>query len=224
MTKILILHASLGTGHVSAAQSLGQAFQRLGVDNVQVEDTLDYASGILRSTLNKSYLQMSEKAPQLWRMFFEESDSDDLEDSIRGNMLLGQLGRPFLRKLSKLIQESAPDAIVCTMQIPAMLISYLKKEGRLNTPLYVTVTDFIAHSTWFNFGVNGYFLPGDITRLQFLVRGVDEKLLHVTGIPVNLQIMEPKPMADMRARHNLPLDGPLVTLFGGGITPERMRT
>ncbi len=49
MTKILILHASLGSGHVSAANSVAEAFKHWGVDEVRVEDGLDYADSLVRT-------------------------------------------------------------------------------------------------------------------------------------------------------------------------------
>jgi processive 1,2-diacylglycerol beta-glucosyltransferase len=45
----------------------------------------------------------------------------------------------------------------------------------------------------------------------------------VTGIPIRLEIAQPKPMGEMRMRHQLPLEEPLVTLFGGGIDSKRVR-
>jgi processive 1,2-diacylglycerol beta-glucosyltransferase len=117
----------------------------------------------------------------------------------------------------------APDAIICTMQWPAMAVGHLKKAGRIAQPVFVVVTDFIAHGSWFNYGVDTYFLPGEITRLELLNRGIPENLFHVTGIPVRLEITKPKPMAEMRARHQLPRSGPLITLFGGGIDSKRVK-
>jgi processive 1,2-diacylglycerol beta-glucosyltransferase len=49
MAKILILHASLGSGHVSAANSIAEALRNLGVDEVRVEDGLDYADSFIRT-------------------------------------------------------------------------------------------------------------------------------------------------------------------------------
>lgn len=222
--RILILHASLGSGHVSAAHALGDAFTRLGVTDVIIEDTLDYASSLLRSTFNTAYQKMCERAPFLWKSLFDTTDTDDAEESIRDNLRLGRLGYPFLRQLKKLVEKTNPDAIICTMPFPAMVFGRLKKQGKLSVPLYVVITDFVAHSTWFNYGVNGYFLPGEVTQFQFLARGHDPQLLRVTGIPVKLEIAEPKPMVDMRAKHALSVHKPLLTIFGGGLVPARVHT
>ena len=56
-----------------------------------------------------------------------------------------------------------------------------------------------------------------------IARGVPPSSLHVTGIPVRLEIAEPKADDAMRARHDLPTEGPIITLFGGGIEARRVR-
>ncbi|MBX0330525.1 hypothetical protein K2Z83_22985 [Oscillochloris sp. ZM17-4] len=85
------------------------------------------------------------------------------------------------------------------------------------------MTDFAAHSSWVHPSIDRYFLPSAITA-QLLVRlGVPADLLEVTGIPVRAEIAAPKAPAAMRARHGLPPDGPVISLFGAGIEPQRVR-
>lgn len=223
MPRILILYASLGSGHLHAAKALNQAFQHYSDVEVQIEDAFDYASPILRETLTRLYKRLSEKAPELYRMIYEGSDIDDLEESMNGNLVLAQLERPFFKRLEKLVKDTCPDIIICVQQIPSRILQLLDQKGELPQPHYVVVTDVIAHSTWINYGVTGYFLPSDLTADVLIERGVDPKLLHVTGIPVKLEIAEPKAMAAMRLNHDLPVDRPVVTLFGGGLHRKRAR-
>lgn len=223
MPHILILHASLGTGHTSAANALGGAFSQLPEVTVQVVDALDHASSLVRTALTEAYRRASESAPLLYKLLYESSDADDIEDSLSGNRLLSLLERPFLSQLDDFVEAAGADAIICTHPLPAHVLRHYRKKGRLPQPLYLVVTDFMAHSTWLIPSAAGYFLPSDFTRDVLIARRVPPELLHVTGMPVHLESADPKPMAAMRRRHQLPLDGPLVTLFGGGLDPERVR-
>ncbi len=224
MTKrILILHASLGSGHVSAAKALAGAFERCPDIEVQIEDAFDHASPVLRATLTRLYKQLSERSPQLYRMIYEGMDTDDLEESLEENIRLARLERPFFQRLEQLTTENSFDAIICVQQIPSRILQLLQKEGSLPHPHYVVITDVIAHSTWINIGVHRYFLPSDLTADVLKQRGVNPDLLQVTGIPVNLEIAEPKSSEAMRNKHDLPIDKPVITFFGGGILPERVR-
>lgn len=223
MTRILILYSSLGSGHISAAKALTQAFERLGNVEVLSEDALAYASSIYRNAVIQAYKESSEKVPILYKALYEGSDIDDLERSLDSNLAWARLELPFFRRLGQLIRETDPDAIVCVQQIPSRLLQLLEPEDKTSKPLYVVVTDLVAHSTWINYGVDGYFLPNDLSANLLIQRGVDPSILHVTGIPVKLEIMEPKSKQPMRERHDLPIDSPVVTLFGGGLNPRRVR-
>ncbi|HEY9641360.1 MAG TPA: hypothetical protein V6C57_12815 [Coleofasciculaceae cyanobacterium] len=223
MTRILILYASLGSGHISAAKALREAFTRYPGVEVQIEDALEHANPILRETITTLYERLSERAPKLYRVIYEGSDVEDLEESMSDNLLFAKIERPFLRDLERLVKDSRSDAIICVQQIPSRLLRLLDREGELPQPHYVVVTDVMAHSTWLSPGVEGYFLPSDLTAKVLIQRGVDASLVHVTGIPIKLEINEPKQKQEMRLRHDLPVDAPVITLFGGGLQTKRVR-
>jgi processive 1,2-diacylglycerol beta-glucosyltransferase len=224
MTRILILYASLGSGHISAAKALREAFARRPGVEVQIEDAFDHASPLLRETITTIYERLSERVPHLYRVIYEGSDVEDLEESMSDNLLFAKIERPFLKDLERLIKDSHSDAIICVQQIPSRLLQLMNRAGELPQPHYVVVTDVMAHSTWLMPGVKGYFLPSDLTAEVLIQRGVNPSLVHVTGIPVKLEIGEPKSQAETRRRHNLPTDVPVVTLFGGGLQTKRVRS
>jgi processive 1,2-diacylglycerol beta-glucosyltransferase len=223
MKRILILHASLGAGHLNAAKALSEAFNLFPDVYVLSEDALAYASTIYRSAVTQAYKQLSEKAPQLYKAFYEGSNIDDLEKSLDNNLAWAKLERPFFQGLGQFVKDFDPDAIVCVQQIPSRLLHLLEKEDQTSKPQYVVVTDVIAHSTWLNYGVEGYFLPNSLSANLLIQRGVNPSFLNVTGIPVKLEIMQPKTKSEMRSHHQIPANIPLVTLFGGGLNPKRVR-
>jgi processive 1,2-diacylglycerol beta-glucosyltransferase len=224
MPRILIMHASVGSGHVSAARALAEAFERKQAGEVRVADIFDYGSQVFRETVTQSYIQLSGKAPLLWKMLYETTDAGDLDllENMR-HRLQGRFGRPLVSKFEHFVRAYAPDVLICTHFLPVMLLSDLKVEGEWNAPLYCVITDYMVHSQWLNRGVDGYFLASEITRAAMIARAAPPAILHVTGIPVKLEIADPKPAAEMRARLRLPSGPPLIALFGGGIEPRRVR-
>jgi processive 1,2-diacylglycerol beta-glucosyltransferase len=224
MTRILILHASLGAGHLNAAKALSNAFEHFPGVEVRSEDALSYANPLYRSAVTQAYKQLSEKAPQLYKAFYEGSDISDLEKSLDNNLTWAKLERPFFADLEQLIKEFDPAAIVCVQQIPSRLLQILEQDDQTAKPQYVVVTDVIAHSTWINHGVHGYFLPNVLSANLLIQRGVNPAVLHVTGIPIKLEVMEPKTKEDARSRQSLPHHLPVVTLFGGGLNPRRVKS
>jgi processive 1,2-diacylglycerol beta-glucosyltransferase len=224
MTSILILYATLGSGHLNAAKALKAAFAEFSDVTVEMADALAYASPLYRRAVTQGYKQLSEKIPILYKAFYEGSDIDDLEKSLDNNLGWARLERPFFRQLGQFVRQKDPDVIVCVQQIPSRLLQLLDQEDQITTPQYVVVTDAIAHSTWINYHVNGYFLPNSLSANVLVQRGINPDILHVTGIPIDLAVMEPKDKAAMRSRHGLPLDRPVISLFGGGLNPRRVRS
>ena len=199
MPGILIVHASLGTGHLSAANALGEAFKQLGRAAVVV-DVLDYANPVLRAALNQYFKQTTQRTPQLYKLLYDQSDTTDAEEAFNGNRLLTMLERPFLSQFEQLVADLRPEAVVSVHPVPGHILAHNKQQGLLAQPLYAVVTDYMAHSSWLVPGVDRYFVPSDFTRRGLLLRNVPAEHITVTGIPVSLEITEPKEPAEMRAR------------------------
>ena len=160
--------------------------------------------------------------PQLYRAYYEGTDISELEKSLDNNVIWARLERPFFRQLESLLEEFGPDVIVCVQQIPSRLLQLLDNEQQTARPQYVVITDAIAHSSWINYGVIGYFLPNDLGRNFLRQRGIQDSLLHVTGIPISLEVSREKSQAAVRSQLDLPADGIVLTLMGGGLNPKRV--
>ena len=103
-------------------------------------------------------------------------------------------------------------------QIPSRLLQLLESDDQVSMPQYVVVTDAVVHSTWINKGVDKYFLPNEISKRMLIQRGVNADAMHVSGIPVDLKIAEPKVKAEMRSQHDFPADQPIITLLEAAST------
>jgi processive 1,2-diacylglycerol beta-glucosyltransferase len=222
MLKVLILYSSLGSGHISAAKALQAAFSQFDTVEVLCEDALAHASSIYRRIVTEAYAQLSERMPQLYKAYYEGTDIGELEKSLDNNIIWAKLERPFFRQLESLLKTAKPDVIVCVQQIPSRLLQLVEDRQQKDRPQYVVITDAIAHSSWINYGVNGYFLPNDLSRNFLMQRGVDFSLLHVTGIPISLEVAKEKSLPAARSRLELPADGTVITLMGGGLNPKRV--
>lgn len=224
MARVLILHALLGSGHRSAAEALAAAMAgREGVD-VRVEDALEHLLPLARPLWMEAYRRISEGAPSIYRAFYDASDAADAGSAAASNLRAGWLSRIFLARIDRLIADYRPDAVVCTMQFPLQLMSHMRHTGALRAPLYVVVTDFVPHGSWVAAGVAAYFVPSGLTAAGFARKGVPRELLHVTGTPVRPEAAAPKCRAEVRQRRGIPLDKPLITLFGGGLNPRVVRS
>lgn len=223
MPRILIMHASFGTGHLTAARALAAAFALKRAGQVQVVDALDFGGKLLRNALSRTYLTVSSKTPPLYRAFYEGSDLTDPALTRRASRWRGRLERPFVARLVRYVDRFKPDILIATHFLPVEVLQDRKLSGRLRALISCVITDFMVHSNWLNEAVDDYYLASAITREAMIARGVPAARLHVSGIPVDPSIAEPKAPEAMRARHDLAGGGPVVTLFGSGIEARRVR-
>lgn len=221
--RILILYASIGGGHASAASALEQAFAQRGITNVAVKDVFEYGGEMLRKTVVGSYLITSEKAPLLWKMFYESGDVSDPQRAEFKNLLRGQAQRPlFVLTLDKFVKDYAPDIIIGTHFMPLEILLPLKRKGEITAPMYEVITDFMVSSDWIQHGVDAYFVASDFTRDAMVARQVAAELIHVTGIPIKPEFAATKERATTKERVGLS-NGSVITLLGGGIASKRVR-
>ena len=220
MARVLILHASVGSGHKRAAEALAAAFQRRSPGQVRVEDVLKHTNPLFREAYAQSYLQMTDKLPALWGYVYGQTDRDYFRFATDLRTLVDAIWAWGLRRL---LRDYQPQVIVCTHFLPVEVLARRKTRSRL-APLYCVVTDYHAHAFWAYRNVDGYFVATEDTRQQLVARGVPDTGIKILGIPVDPSISVPKIQADVRQERQFAPDTPLVTLFGGGLEAARVRT
>ncbi len=222
MPRVLLLHASVGTGHKRAAEALAKAFTRRQPGEVRVEDVLDHTSRLFRVAYARSYLELTDRAPLVWGYFYTQTNADPNLAEFTNNVrkLVESIGTTGLKDL---LRSFAPEVIICTHFLPMELLVRYKRNAQLTQPVYCVVTDHAAHTFWTYTEIDGYFVPDEQTRAQLIARGVTASQITVSGIPVDPAIAEPKDCRAMRLGHDLPPAGPIITLFGGGIDDEHAR-
>lgn len=222
MPRVLLLHASVGTGHRRAAEALAAAFQLRQPGEIRVEDVLDHTSRLFRIAYARSYLELTDHAPLVWGYFYTQSNADPNLAEITNNIrkLVESIGTSGLKEV---LRSFAPEVIICTHFLPMELLVRFKRSALLPQPIYCVVTDFAAHTFWTYTEIDGYFVGDPQTRDQLIARGVSASQITVSGIPVDLAIAEPKSRDEVRARYDLPVNGQVITVFGGGVDDDHVR-
>ncbi len=221
MPRILLLQASVGMGHYRAATALAHAFEATTGITARVEDTLNHAHSLFGKVYAGSYLGIADRIPACWSWFYQQTDRPastlSLVAGVRAcSTALGVHGLPAL------IEQSQPDAIICTHFLPVEVLGPLRLQGLL-PPLYCVVTDHRAHHFWACAGVDGYFVPTAATANQLVNAGIPRQQVHITGIPVHPEVVKPVDHAAVRAALGLPAAGRVVLLNGSGIAVARVR-
>lgn len=222
MPRVLILHATVGTGHKTAANALRKVFEMRQPGDVSVVDALDLTPAFFRKTYARSYIDVTNRAPLAWGLFYKQTDRAPELAELTNN-LRKLMESVSLVDLEDLLDTFKPEIIICTHFLPLNMLLRKKRKGELNIPLYCIVTDHAVHTFWIYPDIDGYFVASDTVREQLAVRGVSSRIIHVTGIPVDPDIAKPKDKQQVRAQHGWQQDGAIVSLFAGGIQNDRVR-
>lgn len=210
--KVLVLSASVGAGHVRAAQAVEKAFLQTGTAReVHHIDTLDFTNKAFRQVYAKSYIDMVNKMPEVLGWLYDRLDKPFGNDRLR--LAFSKLNtRPFV----KMLEQERPDIAVCTHFLPEEIIAWLKTEGRLVCPLAVVVTDFDVHAMWLSREVDQFFVALEETKVHMAELGLPAERLHVTGIPIDPVFATVKDKQTMRRKHGLEADRTTILLSAGG--------
>jgi processive 1,2-diacylglycerol beta-glucosyltransferase len=215
--RILILSASVGSGHVRAAESLAKAFRaRSDVDEVLVDDSLDHTNVLHKQLYSTLYKRLSAMLPEFLGWWYVSSDDPWVSD--KGRLALDI---PQALPLINLVRDFHPDSIVCTHFMPAGVLSFLISLGRLEAELGIVVTDYHFHAFWITRAFHWYFVAQEEDRIHMEGLGLPADRIHVTGIPIEPEFSTPVDRQAVRSRYRLNPEKPILLVAGGtlGLSP-----
>ncbi|HEX3014767.1 MAG TPA: UDP-N-acetylglucosamine--LPS N-acetylglucosamine transferase, partial [Desulfobacteria bacterium] len=148
--RVLVLSASFGAGHISAAKAIIEAIQSKQPD-AEINH-LDYFAEFFNKTLynlvRAFYVGLIKHVPWIWGKLYYKAGRLAPDSLIQ--RWLNQVGRTGLLKY---IQATEPDVIVCTYPTLAGILGELRLYGLLDVPVVTVVTDFVAHRQWVHHGI-----------------------------------------------------------------------
>lgn len=218
--RILILSASVGNGHTTAAEALKRAFEIRGfAKEVRHEDVLKHTNPLFRRLYGKAYIDLVNNMPEVLGWMYDQLDEPWKNEKRR--LFFDKLNtRPFV----KMVRDYDPDWIVCTHFLPSEIISDLKGKGKMATPQAIVVTDFDMHALWLCRNFEHYFVALDETRAYLETLGYPANKISVSGIPIDPRFRETKSRSEMRQKYGLDQEMPAVILSLGGFGVGRIET
>ena len=214
--RILVLSASVGAGHLRAAQAVELALRELAPDaEVRNVDVLTLTNAGFRKLYGQAYLDLVNKAPHVLGYFYDLLDKPRRPKSTRDRLRLA-VEKVNLRKFCELIECDNWDVVVNTHFLPAEIIASLRRDGKLDLPQITATTDFETHRLWVNQPCERYFTatPEGSQYLQHW--GVPAVDVTVTGIPIHPVFSKPKDRGECLKKHGLKGDRPVVLQLAGG--------
>src|SRR5438270_3473953 len=141
--RVLILSASVGAGHLRAAQAVELALRQV-VPEAAVKnlDVLQLTNAAFRRLYGKAYLDLVNKAPHVLGYFYDMMDRPSRSGRNRSDRLRLAIQKLNLRAFMRFLQEEPWDVVINTHFLPAEIIASLRKHERLSVPQVTVTTDF----------------------------------------------------------------------------------
>lgn len=214
--RILVLSASVGAGHLRAAEALETAVRELDPDAVVKNiDVLTLTNKLFRQVYGRAYLDLVNKLPHALGYFYDLLDQEP-SPSRKSDRLRQLVQKMNLGKFLAMLSGNGWDVVVNTHFLPAEIIAGLKVEGKFAAPQLTVVTDFESHRLWANEPCEHYFTATTEAALALHRWGVPPAATTVTGIPVQPLFSRPKDRAECRTRQGLSADRPVILQLAGG--------
>ncbi len=214
--RVLILSASVGAGHLRAAEAVELAVRQLDpaavVKNV---DVLDLTNAAFRRLYGKAYLDLVNKVPHVLGYFYDLLDRPRRPKSTRDRLRLA-VEKLNLRPFLKFLEEKRWDVIVNTHFLPAEIIASLRRKDRFHTPQLTVTTDFETHRLWVNQPCDHYFTATEEGAAYLQHWGVPAEHTTATGIPIHPVFSQEKPREECLLRQGLVGDRPVLLQLAGG--------
>lgn len=179
--RILIISASIGGGHVAAANALMQAFElseKQHLFDVEHIDILNFTYSGFRRLYRDAYFDLVKNVPDFVDWFGKRLEN---QHTGRRQKLLSRLSRVSSRKLAKHIAKNPPDLIIHTHFLAPALLNPSKHN---HIPQVSVITDYGAHSIWRHDGIDCYFAACEEIKAHLLSLGVPKTSIQVLGIPI----------------------------------------
>jgi processive 1,2-diacylglycerol beta-glucosyltransferase len=214
--RLLILSASVGAGHLRAAQAVELALKAIEPEaEVRNRDTLELTNRTFRRLYGQDYLDLVNRAPHVLGYLYDLLDRPrgPKQKSDRLRVLVERLN---LRKVLKLLQSELWDVIINTHFLSAEIIASLRRDKEVDTPHMTVTTDYETHRLWVTDPCDHYCTATEEGAAYLAHWGVIKRNITVTGIPIHPAFNEHQDRSLCLRSQGLVGDRTIVIQLAGG--------
>lgn len=197
-----------------------EAMDRQGIES-EMMDALSFLSPKFSDFICKWFVRLYRYAPRLFDVGYRMAEQNPVEpgetDLVYEALALGA------EKLYQIMQDGRFDAIVCVHVFSGMMVTELRRQGKLTIPCFLTSTDYSCVPYTEQCEADGYFIPASSMVGEFAAAGLPREKLFPYGIPVRGQFYSRRPRQEARERLHLPETGTVALLMCGSMGCGPMR-
>ena len=212
--RVLLLSCNTGEGHNSTAKAIMSVLEDRGVE-CKLVDVLACLSPRFSKFVCNWHVRLYKYAPKLSDVGYRavERNTGDPDDTSPVYELLA-LGA---KKLWDMVVEGNFDAIVCVHVFSAMMMTEVRRSFASGEPCYFVATDYSVAPMLEQCDLDGYFIPAEDLKEEYVQQGIPGEKLIPVGIPVRKEFYESGDRAEARKKLDLPENGLVALLMCGSM-------
>lgn len=178
--KVLIVSASIGTGHTQAAKGIEEYWKLRDPEAEIVHvDFLSNDTFSMDNLIRGTYIKMIDVFPMMYDLAYRLSQGER-----KGSAMQTVVAWILKRRMLRLINRIEPDVVIMTHPFPCGAACLLKRQHLIDLPLIGVITDFTVHQLWIYDQVDCYCVAMDKMVDELVRAGIDADKVEVTGIPI----------------------------------------
>ncbi|MGA7902863.1 MAG: glycosyltransferase [Terrimicrobiaceae bacterium] len=193
MPRILILTASMGEGHNTAARNIRDALleESGATAEVLVADPYTRTNPVINKLMQRGYTTAINRYPRAWKVVFELLSKRGVVEG------MGPMLAELTAAVKALMDEFRPDIIASTYPVFSFLIAKIRRRhSSVTVPFYTVITDStMINSAWYRCPCDGSIVADEQTARVLRSDGVPSQKIHVLGFPVGLAFESLQPAA-----------------------------
>ncbi|MDX2079153.1 MAG: hypothetical protein SFU53_00055 [Terrimicrobiaceae bacterium] len=189
--RILILTASMGEGHNTAARNIASAIVDEMPDrtDVLVADPYTRTNPMINRLMQSGYAMAINRYPRAWKLVFQLLSRRGVVEG------MGPILVELTAAVRGLIRDFQPHVIASTYPVFSFLIAKIRKsDPAMATPFFTVITDSTQiNSAWYRCPCDGSIVADEQTARVLRGDGVPPEKIHVLGFPVALTFEDLRP-------------------------------
>ncbi len=209
MTKVLVLHTSVGHGIKITAQNIYTRLVKSGRFEARIEDFHEVQPGPLVRILEIIYFFATETAPWIWALLYTETVASLV-------IPLRMIPASFrYKKILAQIRAFQPDIVISTETVPTGVVAYLKRKNLYSGKLAVAFSDYHLHRFWLYDEVDLYLCNISEQATDIQAMGIPADKTAVTGMIVSEKYLKSVSRVSAAQRFALDPKKKSVVVSGG---------
>lgn len=209
--NILIVTASVGSGHEKAAAAVEQGLRdRFPDAEISIVDFMSSEVSSIHYFTKQCYLAMLNMVPYLYECMYNFTASPR-----KGGAIQAMTAAAMANAMKKLIRKYDPQMIFCTHPFPTEAVSHLSDKWRSRFKSAALITDYSVHQMWVCRNIDMYFVAHSAMVRALAAYGISRAM--DCGIPVDKKFYVNFHKEKLRRQLGLESDLPTILMMGGGL-------